>query len=169
MSTSDDIISAKSQSATSNADEIHIRDALHVLLKAGNVVELRVPGTQQGTVSGYFDDFRRLASTACRYSGTAPGVYITLNPVDAALLARAKNHTVTYAKHTTGDAHIVRRSWILVDLDPIRPAGISSTDEEHQSALDRALISEILSSRTLVTELRLFISKPRKTTPKRIA
>ena len=59
----------------SNADEVNVRDALHVFLEAGSVAELRVPGTHRGTVSGYFDDFGRLALTAARFSGTAPTIY----------------------------------------------------------------------------------------------
>ena len=30
------------------------------------------------------------------------------------------------------------RRWLPIDLNPVRPAGISSTDEEHTAALDRA-------------------------------
>jgi hypothetical protein len=46
---------------------------------------------------------------------------------------------------TTSDADIIRRRWFPVDIDPVRPSGVSSTDEEHQATLARAVeISEFL-------------------------
>jgi hypothetical protein len=101
------------------------------------VVELRVLGTIRGTVSGYFDDLNELVEFAKRWSGQG-SVYVTLNPVAPELLARAKNRCINYAKHTTADNDIAHRRWFGIDFDPKRPAGISSTDAEHEAALDRA-------------------------------
>jgi hypothetical protein len=39
---------------------------------------------------------------------------------------------------TTADHDVLRRRWLPIDCDPKRPAGISSSDEEHELALDRA-------------------------------
>ncbi len=66
-----------------------------------------------------------------------PGVYVTLNPVRPDLLARRVNHTDDYANDTTTDADILSRWWLPLDFDPVRPAGISSTDAEHDAALAR--------------------------------
>jgi len=115
-----------------------IRAALDLIVEPDAVVELRVPRTRRGTLSGYFDDLDAIANAAAALSGRVEGVYVTPNPVDRALLARAVNRVSEYAKHTTADGNIVRRRWMLVDFDPMRPSGISSTDEEHQSALARA-------------------------------
>jgi len=117
------------------ADRDEIVRALGVLVDPGSVVELRVPNTSHGTVSGYFTDLDALATEAARLSGTAPGVYLTANPVDPRLLARATNRVKPYAKATTKDADVLRRRWIPLDLDPLRPADISSTDAEHAAAL----------------------------------
>jgi virulence-associated protein E len=68
----------------------------------------------------------------------APAVYVTLNPVAPALLARANNRLQSWAKYTTTDNDIEKRRWLLFDFDPVRPAGISATDQEHGTALDRA-------------------------------
>jgi hypothetical protein len=38
----------------------------------------------------------------------------------------------------TGDIDITKRRWLPVELDPVRPSGISSTDEEHSLAVERA-------------------------------
>lgn len=114
------------------------RAGLDVLLASGKVYELRIPGTRRGTASGYYDDFDRLARDAERMSGQAAGIYLTLNPVDSELRARAYNHLTDYAKNTTTDNDILYRRWLPVDFDPDRPAGISSTDIEHEAAISRA-------------------------------
>lgn len=103
-------------------------------------VELRVPNAgKEGTISGYFDDADKLADAITRHSGRVPGVYVTLNPVDRALLCRAYNRVVAYARDTTKDADIARRWWLPIDVDPVRPSGISSSEAEHDDALKTAL------------------------------
>jgi hypothetical protein len=79
-----------------------------------------------------------LAQAAAALSGKAPAVYITLNPVQPDLLARAVNRVKQYARETTSDMDIIRRRWLPIDFDAKRPAGISSTDAEHIAALDKA-------------------------------
>src|ERR1700722_3159226 len=68
----------------------------------------------------------------------ASGIYYVLNRINPALLGRAYNRLKEYAEHTTADNNILQRRWLPVDLDPVRPAGISSSDEEHIVALQRA-------------------------------
>jgi hypothetical protein len=124
--------------ATVKADVAEILRTLVLLLAPGTVAELRCPKTKKGTISGYYDDFAALASRAAALSGTVPGVYVTLNPVNPDLLARCVNHTDDYAKYTTTDESALFRRWLPFDFDPVRPAGISSTDAEHETALQRA-------------------------------
>src|SRR2546422_1499884 len=111
-----------------------IRGALDVLLEPGAVTELRVFETERGTVSGYYDDEGReaLVREAATWSGRAPGVYVIPNPVHRDLLARAVNRVRYYVKRgdATGDVDILRRRWLYIDVDPRRPAGISSTDAQ---------------------------------------
>ena len=38
----------------------------------------------------------------------------------------------------TGDEDIIRRHWLPVDIDPKRPSGISSSEEEHEESLQKA-------------------------------
>jgi hypothetical protein len=116
-----------------------IRDAIGLLYEAGQVVELRVLDTgRTGTVSGYFDDYDELAKATAQWDNKAPGVYWMLNPIKPALLARACNRAKPYAKTTTIDDDIERRTWLPLDFDPIRPKGISSTDPQHEWAIDQA-------------------------------
>jgi hypothetical protein len=118
------------------ADPAEIRRALALLVEPGAVVELRIPDAgRDGVVSGYFDDLDALIRAAVAWSGKAPGVYITLNPIPSALLARARNRVRSRAKQTTSDGDVLRRRWLLLDFDPRRPSGISATQAEHDAAL----------------------------------
>ena len=69
----------------------------------------------------------------------ANGVYVTLNPCQEALLARANERLVAGVGRTK-DAEIQRIRNLLIDIDPTRPEGISSTDTEHDAALEMAQI-----------------------------
>jgi len=119
-----------------NYDHAEICRTLKVLFPPGDVAELRIlnAGTN-GTVSGYYNDLDKLAADAAEWSGTGMGIYATLNPVDRALLARSLNRLRPRAKDTTADTNILRRYWLLLDFDPRRPSGISSTEDEHAAAL----------------------------------
>jgi hypothetical protein len=120
-----------------------ICSAVRLLAVPGQAIELRVPGLNGKRIdSGYFDDPVKLAQAALKYDGKAEGIYITLNPVNPALLARSSNRMKEYAKHTTADKDVFQRGWIFVDFDPVPPAGISSSNEEMQAALDRAVTTQ---------------------------
>jgi hypothetical protein len=110
-----------------------IRAALDVLIEPGSPVELRVPGARFGTASGVFDDLDQLALAAAQHSGTAPGVFITLNPVE-----RSATNSVQVAHEATADCQIARRVRLGIDFDPVRMPKTSSTGEEHDAALERA-------------------------------
>lgn len=115
-----------------------IRRALEVVAEPGDVNEIRIPKAgRQRTISGYFDDIDAMAQATAEVDGQFPGVYATLNPVNPALLARAANKVRSYAEATTSDADVLRRRWLLVDADPVRPAGVSSSQEEHAAAIER--------------------------------
>jgi len=122
-----------------NCDIERVKQALGLVMRPGDVHELRVPNAGRlKTVSGYFDDQDKLASAIAELSGEAEGVYITLNPVNPALLARANNRWKPYSEKLTGDGDISERLWLLVDIDPQRPAGISSTEIEKNAAKVKA-------------------------------
>jgi len=119
-----------------------IRNTLSVLSTLGQVVEVRALA-ENGTHSGYFTDFEALSRQveALDADPSVHGCYVTLNEVNPALLARRANRIklhLTRADATTGDADIVRRRWLPVDIDPVRPSGVSSTGTEHELALTKA-------------------------------
>jgi len=118
-----------------------ITRTLSLLFAPGQIVEVRAI-TEEGMASGYFDDPGALTAAVAPLdvTGTA-GVYVTLNEVNPALLSRRANRIkmrLSKKDATTADTDIVRRRWFPVDIDPVRPSGVSSTDEEHQATLVRA-------------------------------
>jgi len=118
-----------------------VQQALTVMAAPGQVLEVRIIGVddrKNRVDSGYFDDFTQLAQVLPRYNGRAEGVYITLNEINPALLARAANRIKSWSTLTTSDSDVTRRRWLPIDIDPVRPAGISATNEEHQAALQKA-------------------------------
>ena len=121
------------------ADLAMIQQTATTLFRPDMVVEIRILNTpRNGTVSGYFNALQPFVQASSQWSGKAPAVYATLNPCNPALLARAANRLKERVKTTTSDSDIIRRYWLPLDFDPVRPADISSTDAEHDAALQRA-------------------------------
>ncbi|WP_321506347.1 hypothetical protein [uncultured Methanoregula sp.] len=119
-----------------------LRDAVSLLAGPGQVAEIRAL-TDQHTHSGYFSDPDTLirAVEPLDADGSVHGIYITLNEVNPALLSRRANRIkmrLGKKDSTTSDADILRRRWLPIDIDPARPSGVSSTDEEHDLALVKA-------------------------------
>jgi hypothetical protein len=114
-----------------------IMNTIDLLRSEGEVSEVRILNTSKRTISGYFDDSQKLAEAVTPYIGKYD-IYMSLNPVKRDLLARYKNRLEPYAKQTTTDADIERLEFLLIDLDPVRAAGISSTEEEHARAREKA-------------------------------
>lgn len=123
-----------------------VAEWLSVLIDKDQVVELRVLGYADGAyrrpaiMSGFFDGdtLRDMAHDALDLTAKAKGVYLTLNPVNPDLLARRYNR-VDYAGDSGDlacDGDVLRRRWLLVDADPVRISGVSSTDAEKAMAKD---------------------------------
>jgi hypothetical protein len=86
------------------------------------------------TIAGWFDDGQRLIDEARRLRGVSG--YVTFNPARSDLLARSDNR-LTRARHTTRDDDVLCLRWLYLDIDPLRPAEISSTDTELHAAIAR--------------------------------
>ena len=119
-----------------------LRDAVARIAGPGQVVEVRAL-TDQNTHSGYFNDFDALVRSVepLDADNSVHGIYVTLNEVNPALLSRRANRIkmrLGKKDSTTSDADILRRRWLPIDIDPLRPSGVSSTDEEHTLALAKA-------------------------------
>ena len=119
-----------------------IARAISVLAEPEQIVELRALA-DSAIHSGYFSDYAACARFAevLDCDPSVHGCYVTLNVVNPALIARRANRIKMHLSRsdaTTSDADIVRRRWLPIDIDPVRPSGVSSTDAEHELALRKA-------------------------------
>ncbi len=147
-------MSAHAKQARQRAEQaLH---AIGVLFEPGDVIEVRAldvdrtPNRGGVTYSGYFkfEAVDEISQAIQSIVNRAEGIYVVLNPVDPALLSRSVNRLQAKPKHTTKDEDITQWRWLYIDLDPVRPAGISSSEQEHQAALERAMaIRDHLSAR----------------------
>ena len=119
-----------------------IAEAIRLIVGPGQVTELRALEATTAadkyphTAAGYFDDADKLAA-AVGVIVAAKGIYFIPNQVNPALLARANNRLRKAPKgESTQDTDILRRRWLLIDVDALRPSGISATDAEHEAAID---------------------------------
>lgn len=112
----------------------------------GNViVELRAFGVSGGKSirRGFYDDAEKLAHDAVELSTCgASGVYVTPNDVSLAarrLKVRMNRHgRVTGGGSCAGNDDVTDRRWLLLDFDPVRPSGVSATEDELGHAILRA-------------------------------
>lgn len=127
-------------------DANEIIHALRLWFQAGDVFEVRVLDAvsadyrREHIESGYFD-YEHISAIpeALKRLLSFRGVYVTVNPVNPDLLARAVNRLRPAGRNpTTADTDIVRRRWLLIDCDPRRASGVSSSNSEHESALAKA-------------------------------
>ena len=139
------------------ADEVkqirdHIGGTLRFYHHPGDCFEIRAIGTAHNgrklVDAGFFDSqevaveaIQRLVS-AKKYEG----IYVTINPVDSALLGRAQNR-IASGITGTADSNVKVLRKLLVDIDPERPSGVSSTDQQHDFSIEHArFIKGVLSA-----------------------
>ncbi len=127
-------------------DPEEIARALAVMVAPGAAFEVRILDARRRgrnwrpkVTFGYFDDPDQVnTALAVLRLEAAKGSYITLNPVDATLLARSHNRfTEAKTGTTTSDKYILSRRWLLVDFDPVRPPDVSSSDAEKEVSHQR--------------------------------
>jgi hypothetical protein len=128
------------------ADPEEIRRTISLFRQPDQVTELRALNVSTSarrfphTVSGYFNDPEPFDVAALEVAPFAKGVYFVPNPVDPIILSRAKNRVQTHERgeSATADSNILRRRFLLVDVDVRIPSGVSSSDTEHEIAIARA-------------------------------
>ena len=116
--------------------KMELRQTLETLRKPGETFEIRILNTKDGVVSGYFDNYDNAAQAVTSYDGRHD-VYVTLNPVKPQL-PLAPNVLKRRVKRTTTDKDIDSIDWVMIDIDPIRPAKMSATDDEKNAAFSLA-------------------------------
>jgi len=114
-------------------DQGEVARALAALFDPGHVIELRaLHKARKRTDCGYFDHAHRddLIKEAAQLNSCRASVYVTLNQLDPQVLARYLNRVQEFASVTASDANIIRRRWVLLDFDPVRPKDTSASDAQ---------------------------------------
>lgn len=105
------------------------------VFKPEGVIEVRSMSGK--TFSGYYKDRSKLID-ALRENDDKTW-YFVFNDIDDACYSREQCERVAMlskTSKTTSDKEITKLRWILIDADPVRPAGVSSTNEEKSRAKD---------------------------------
>lgn len=103
------------------------------------MTEVRIlDGTK--TYSGYFKNVDNLIKAIQPYDGYQHAqIYFTLNHIKEACYSRCPEKIILIKREpTTGDNDIDGRTHVLIDLDPVRPTGVSSSNEELEYAHRKA-------------------------------
>ena len=120
-------------------NEKTIRQAVEVLHPGGELFEVRaIDG--RWNASGYFTSADVLIEQL-KYAKikSKANIYITLGGIKADCYARAQHDKfIENATPTTTDSDIEGYNWLMVDLDPVRTSGVSSSDEELEEAKKKA-------------------------------
>lgn len=106
-----------------------------------DLTEIRILDGQR-TYSGYFKDVNILVKALEPYVNIPHAqIYFTLNHIKEACFSRSQQNKMILVKRepTTGDLDIDGRTHVLIDLDPKRPAGVGSSDEELNYAYLKAI------------------------------
>ena len=123
---------------------------LRLVVDPGDVIELRIlnavdnPRYSRFTVAGWFNDLDKLAQAALKWTRRAEGVYVTLNPTNPALIARACNRVIPRPQSTTTDHDVLRRTGLVFDADPVRPSGVSAS--VYEKTLAREVINRLVAN-----------------------
>lgn len=124
------------------------RRAIDLLQAPGEVFEVRVIGTasRKDILSGYFQSTDILFQKFDTIELPRRNIYITLGEVREECFSRSQSNR--FEKNpavTTNDNDIIAYRWLFIDLDPVRPTGISSSDEQLKNAEQlRDLVYEYL-------------------------
>jgi hypothetical protein len=126
-----------------------IRRTLELFSGPGWIIEIRALDCWdnseefKSTRIGYFDINHLAEAEAAAIEAEtkwhASGVYLTINPVMVDVRGRSANRMRKAQKgESTKDTEILTRRVMLLDFDPKRPAGISSSETELQAAHELA-------------------------------
>lgn len=108
-----------------------VRKAIQCLQGTDSVFEVRAIGTaKKDILSGYFRDAETLLRAFDTIDLRQRNIYVTLGQVKSDCFARAQSQHFLKSPQTTSDTDVAGYRWLFIDLDPVRPAGISSTNAE---------------------------------------
>lgn len=133
-----------------NIDIESVIKSIEVLKPNNELYEIRIligSGKRKQTISGYFKGTKNLKKAFSTIDLRRANVFYTLNEIDEGCYSREQHEKFLQIDDTTSDSDIVAYRWFLVDIDPKRNSGISSTNEELEAAKSSAgRIKEYLSN-----------------------
>lgn len=109
---------------------------LQTIWEPGDVREVRAFDIKKYAWYGYYDAPEEATKAILRRGSGIHVVYVTLNPCIESIFSRNPNEPLKQAfkDPTTTDKEIKNLKYLLIDCDPIRPANISSSEEELEYA-----------------------------------
>lgn len=120
-------------------NEAEIRKTINIMKKPEQIFEVRIVLDERTTYSGYFKSAESLIEHLHKVPVAEGNVYLLLNCLDDSCWSRKQADTfLKNVKDATKDADIKGYEWLLIDLDPERTKGVSSTDEEIAFAQQKA-------------------------------
>ena len=119
-----------------NLDEI--KKTIEALKPNGKLFEIRILPTTGKPLSGYFKGTDNLEKAFSTVNLPDANVFYTLNAINEDCYARKQHECFRQEKITTSDGDIVAYEWLLVDLDPKRASGVSSSQTEFENAKAKA-------------------------------
>ena len=128
-------------------DTNNITKAIQLLHSNGELFEIRLINGGYNA-SGYFtnadiaikalQDFHPEWNARTK-TARAANIFITLNPINMSCYSRKQHDCfIENAQPTTKDNEITALHWLLIDLDPKRLSGVSSSEEELELAKTKA-------------------------------
>lgn len=116
-------------------DEKEIKKTISVMKPDGQLFEVRVIYGNAPALSGYFTDADTLIDNLRRINHRDCNVYITLNQINSACYSRTQRDVFYKSpKTSTKDGEIDGYDWLMIDLDPDRVTGVSSSARELDAA-----------------------------------
>ncbi|WP_428307994.1 hypothetical protein [Lacipirellula sp.] len=120
---------------------------LCLLIGAYPLAEIRVLKSKGQSLAGYFDSWLEAAKFSAYLDLHGYGGYFCLNPVDPDTYAFIGRYNEVGPGKAITDEGILDRRLLLIDVDPVRPARVCSTDAEKAVAM--ALAQQIVGDLTL--------------------
>lgn len=117
-------------------NEQEVRKTIAIMKPSNQVFECRVIYNNKQTYSGYFSDADTLIKAMRSINPKDCNVYFTLNTLKAGCYSRTQRDKFEKNPKTTTADDVIGYEWLLIDLDPKRVSGTSSTEEELQAAKD---------------------------------
>lgn len=120
-------------------DKNEVLKCLNVLKRKGDLFEIRMVSGKWNS-SGYFTDFdKAVEEIEKKFIKENTNIYIVLNNIEEACYSRKQHDMfIDTPANSTHDNDIVGYEWIMIDIDPKRPSGTSSSNEQLEKAKAKA-------------------------------